>query len=606
MHHFHIPVMGIAYTLETPIKVGHLGISSVMSIADHQLMESLRQYHCQKRGLSYVHIPDKHEEDGRANRITAYLNLVNAIVKEKLDQVKNSAFKAGTLISQYFEMLPERSPLKLEYEQMLELAGSEKATVQEALKEQVMPGSADVNIMTKLDKTNYTTTNQPLPVEYNDAHAALRGFANSTLESSVVFSAGINTRLYSYIGNFPDFFPDAYGKRKKGVIIKVSDYKSALIQGKFLAKKGVWVSEFRIESGLNCGGHAFATDGHLLGPILQEFKDKRKELFDLLYKSLSAQLYQESMPVPEKEMLPFRITVQGGVGTHEEQEFLINHYGVDSVGWGSPFLLVPEAITIDQSSRHLVAQAEKKALYLSQVSPLGVPFNNVRNTSEDQNRQDRILRGKPGSPCNKKYLVSNTEFSRKPVCTASRTYQKKKLEELEADTSINESGREQAYNRIVEKTCICNGLTNPALMDKGLPLTLKNSGISICPGPNIAYFNQLVTLDNMIFHIYGRSSLLKDEQRPNLFLKELEQYVTYFKNYFNHHPDQPMEKVVNYLKTFRENLENGIAYYKKLLAEPEAKGISRPEDWSQKLDHFQLLLDKVMSSYLGNANVVNQ
>ena len=44
----------------------------------------------------------------------------------------------------------------------------------------------------------------------------------------------------------------------------MSDFRSALIQGKFLAKKGLEVAEFRIESGLNCGGHAFATDGHLM------------------------------------------------------------------------------------------------------------------------------------------------------------------------------------------------------------------------------------------------------------------------------------------------------------------------------------------------------
>jgi hypothetical protein len=26
---------------------------------------------------------------------------------------------------------------------------------------------------------------------------------------------------------------------------------------------------------LNCGGHAFATEGHLLGPILEEFKQRK-------------------------------------------------------------------------------------------------------------------------------------------------------------------------------------------------------------------------------------------------------------------------------------------------------------------------------------------
>ena len=51
-----------------------------------------------------------------------------------------------------------------------------------------------------------------------------------------------------------------------------------MIQGNFLAKKGLWVSEYRIESGLNCGGHAFATDGFLLGPILEEFHQKKEQL----------------------------------------------------------------------------------------------------------------------------------------------------------------------------------------------------------------------------------------------------------------------------------------------------------------------------------------
>ena len=39
-----------------------------------------------------------------------------------------------------------------------------------------------------------------------------------------------------------------------------------MTQSKVLAKKGIWVSEFRIESGLNCGGHAFAPGGY--APVL--------------------------------------------------------------------------------------------------------------------------------------------------------------------------------------------------------------------------------------------------------------------------------------------------------------------------------------------------
>ena len=68
-------------------------------------------------------------------------------------------------------------------------------------------------------------------------------------------AAGFNRRLYAYIEQFKDFYADAKGEIKKKIILKVSDFRSTIIQGKFLAKKGLWVSEYRIESGLNCGGH---------------------------------------------------------------------------------------------------------------------------------------------------------------------------------------------------------------------------------------------------------------------------------------------------------------------------------------------------------------
>src|SRR5690606_27084639 len=140
-------------------------------------------------------------------------------------------------------------------------------------------GSIDVNIMTKVDKTNYAADGTALPPEYSDASAALRGFAMSNLRSAVILSAGLNPRLYSYFEKFDDFFPDAAGWLAKRIILKVSDYRSALIQGKLLAKKGLWVSEFRIESGLNCGGHAFVNDGVLLGPIMETFKTQRAALY---------------------------------------------------------------------------------------------------------------------------------------------------------------------------------------------------------------------------------------------------------------------------------------------------------------------------------------
>ena len=224
-----------------------------------------------------------------------------------------------------------------------------------------------MNIMTKLDKDNFINDEQ-LPIEFNDAHAALRGFVNSTLESSVVLSAGMNPRLYSYFENFNAFFPDLNNKLKKKITLKVSDFRSAMIQGNFLAKKGLWVSEYRIESGLNCGGHAFATEGHLLGPILEEFKQKKEQLIQSAHELMVKALSQKELHVPQQH-LDLKITVQGGVGTAEEHDFLLAHYNVDSVGWGSPFLLVPEATSVDKQTRALLAGAKEEDLYLSHISP---------------------------------------------------------------------------------------------------------------------------------------------------------------------------------------------------------------------------------------------
>src|SRR6185503_182947 len=140
-------------------------------------------------------------------------------------------------------------------------------------------------------------------------------------------SAGINQRLYSYAEKFKDFYADANGFLKKRIILKVSDYRSALIQGKFFAKKGLWVSEYRIESGLNCGGHVFPTEGHLMGPILEEFKQKRKELIANLHEVYNEALRNRNLPVSQTPH-EVRITAQGGIGTATENSFLLNYYEV--------------------------------------------------------------------------------------------------------------------------------------------------------------------------------------------------------------------------------------------------------------------------------------
>ena len=249
-HSFHIPVMGIGFTIDTPIKVAHYGIDSVIFISDDILLEKMRKMYSSKFKLPYTEIGEK-EDDSRAKRITSYLNLMKEVAESKLEKIKNASIEKGNELRKYFSMLPDTSTLKQEFVKFTDKI-TDVPEIKKWLNNNLSLGDINVNIMTKLDKVNYDPKdkNEALPIEFNDAHAALRGYANSDLNSSMVFSAGMNPRLFAYIEQFDDFFPNSDGEIKKKVVIKVSDYRSALIQGKFLAKKGIWVSEYRIESGL--------------------------------------------------------------------------------------------------------------------------------------------------------------------------------------------------------------------------------------------------------------------------------------------------------------------------------------------------------------------
>jgi hypothetical protein len=552
--------MGTGYTIDTPVKVAHLGISSVISIVDDFLIEKMREFHCKQFGIPFKEISTK-IEDFRAKRITAYLNLMDEIVKEKFSEFKSSLQEREEELEQYIDLLPDISELKKRFNSYIR-NNTVKEDIIKWIESNLLPGSIDVNIMTKVDKENYESKSVKLPTKYNDAHAALRGFANSTLKSSLVLSAGMNPRLYSYLEEFNDFYPDSHGELKKKITLKVSDYRSALIQGKFLAKKGIWVSEYRIESGLNCGGHAFATNGFLLGPILEEFKRSKNDLVEDVHQLYCKALIDKGHTVPEKP-LPVKVTAQGGVGTSEEHEFLLEHYDIDSVGWGSPFLLVPEVVNIDNDTQNLLINANEEDLYLSRISPLGVPFNNVRGNSKDLEKQRMAADGKPGSVCPKQLLVSNTEFTERPICTASKQYQKFKIAGIR-ETDEKETDYKNKLNQITEKTCLCLGLASSALIDKKIVDKTEDNGVSVCPGPNIAYFSKRVSLKNMVDHIYGRIDVITRKDRPNFFVKELKLYVNYLKDLIIDLNISPPESEIKKIESFQKNLKEGIEYYKGL------------------------------------------
>src|SRR5574337_708824 len=102
-HTFHIPVMGLGYTIDTPVKVARFGISSVISIIQDHLIEHMRKFYCEKTGVKFIPIPVE-DIDHRAKRITAYLDLIKHIIDKQVEELRKESFEQGSEIVKYFNL----------------------------------------------------------------------------------------------------------------------------------------------------------------------------------------------------------------------------------------------------------------------------------------------------------------------------------------------------------------------------------------------------------------------------------------------------------------------------------------------------------------------
>ena len=117
-HSFHIPVLGLGFSIDTPLKVARYGITSVVSVVDDDLIERMRQFHSEKNNRPYQPIK-KTDEDHRAKRITSYLNLLNDLVNEQVTDLRKQEFMPDSDVTRYFELLPNGSNSKEAYLLML-------------------------------------------------------------------------------------------------------------------------------------------------------------------------------------------------------------------------------------------------------------------------------------------------------------------------------------------------------------------------------------------------------------------------------------------------------------------------------------------------------
>lgn len=71
-------------------------------------------------------------------------------------------------------------------------------------------------------------------------------------------------------------------------------------------------------------------------------------------------------------------------------------------------------------------------------------------------------------------------------------------------------------------------------------------------------------LADMVKHIYGNINVMKYEDRPNMFIKELKLYIDYLKNEIFEYSDSFSSSQIKKWNSFKNNLSGGIQYYMDL------------------------------------------
>jgi hypothetical protein len=229
--------------------------------------------------------------------------------------------------------------------------------------------------------------------------------------------------------------------------------------------------------------------------------------------------------------------------------------------------LVPEATLVDKATRELLINAKKDDFFLSNISPLGIPFNSIKGSSNEYWKQKRVAEHKAGSSCPKKLLALSKEFDPKGTCTASKKYHDIQLERLENQKDhISDQHYQAQKNNITEKACLCVGLVNSAYLDCDIAIKGQQQGVVICPGPNLAYFDKEVSLSTMVQFIYGKLNILGKTERSHVFINELSMYMDYIKKELTTYSSEVSAAQLKKWTSFKANLEDGISYYEQLFA----------------------------------------
>ena len=138
---------------------------------------------------------------------------------------------------------------------------------------------------------------------------------------------------------------------------------------------------------------------------------------------------------------------------------------------------------------------------------------------------------------------------------------------------------------MLAKSCICRDLSGGADIVAGIDPAATTA---VCPGPGIADFSKIATLEEMVGHICGRISLLSRSDRPHMFIRELSLYIDYLAKETDKVARGLSPRTTEYLEQFATNLLGGIDYYRgvaqKFVAEERGRFLDQLATLREKLE----------------------
>jgi hypothetical protein len=111
----------------------------------------------------------------------------------------------------------------------------------------------------------------------------------------------------------------------------------------------------------------------------------------------------------------------------------------------------------------------------------------------------------------------------------------------------------------------------------------------------MAYYNRQYSLQEMIDHIYGRANIIERSDRPNVFIKELQQYLSYFKDQIDEVSEEMNARAKKKMEKFADNLEQGIAYYESLQDSANQSFKDFGQKWSEALQDARKRVQQSLS-----------